>query len=71
MTDIDITTKPSRPWATIHANNLTGKDWIKANVPRAESSVLATIPTAFIETYIRSIEKAGLAVQVYRPEKKI
>ncbi len=71
MTDIDITTKPSRPWATLHANNLTGQDWIRRHVPRAESSVAATVPAIFIEEYVAAIERHGLGVEVYRMENPI
>lgn len=64
MTDLDIITKPSRLWASIHANTPEGKTWIRRNVGDRESDAAATFPAAFVAEYAVAIARAGLIARI-------
>ena len=58
--DIDIIIKPSRAWASMHANTADGRAWMAYNIVRAESVVLATFPASVADELAAAIRRAGL-----------
>jgi hypothetical protein len=64
MTDIDIITRHTRPFASVYANSEDGKDWIMRIFPIREADSLVTIPSAFVGEYVARIARERLSVRV-------
>jgi hypothetical protein len=65
MIDIDIITKPSRSWASMHANTADGRTWMAHHIVRAENAVAATFPASFADEHAAAIRRAGLTAAVW------